>query len=86
MGLHCLLIVSTPKVRFPLKALTAKAEGLSYAEIRRAADESIKEAVMHEQDRVASAVLMRAFDERRKFIIRMNNKKAVPNHAGSTTS
>ena len=71
---------------FPLKALTAKAEGLSYAEIRRAADESIKEAVMHDQDRVASAVLTRAFDERRKFSIRMNNKKAVPNHAGSTTS
>ena len=70
----------------PLKALTAKAEGLSYAEIRRAVDESIKEAVMHDEDRVESAALTRAFDERRKFSIRMNNKKAVPNHAGSTAS
>ena len=69
---------------FPLKALTA--EGLSYAEIRRAVDESIKEAVMHDEDRVESAALTRAFDERRKFSIRMNDKKAVPNHAGSTAS
>ena len=72
--------------RLPLKALTAKAEGLSYAEIRRAVDESIKEAVMHDEDRVESAALTRAFDERRKFSIRMNDKKAVPNHAGSTAS
>src|SRR5690606_6712276 len=68
---------------FPLKALAVKTEGLSHAEIRRAVDESIKEAVMHDEERVASAVLMRAFDERRKFSIRMNNKKAVYNHAGS---
>lgn len=71
---------------FPLKALTAKADGLSYAEIRRAVDESIKEAVMHDEDRVASEALARAFEERRKFSIRMNDKKAVQNHAGSTAS
>jgi SpoVK/Ycf46/Vps4 family AAA+-type ATPase len=71
---------------FPLKALTAKAEGLSYAEIKRAVDEAIKEAVMHDEDRVKPDVLTRAFDERRKFSLRMNNKKVVPNHAGSITS
>ena len=71
---------------FPLKAITAKAEGLSYAEIKRAVDESIKEAVMHDEERVRADVLARAFDERRKFGFRMNNKKVVPNHAGSTTS
>ncbi len=71
---------------FPLKALTEKAEGLSYAEIRRAVDESIKEAVMHDEDRVASEALARAFEERRKFSIRMNDKKAASNHAGSTAS
>lgn len=60
---------------FPLKALTAKAEGLSYAEIRRAVDESIKEAVMHDEDRVAIEALARAFEERRKFSIRMNDKR-----------
>lgn len=71
---------------FPLKSLTAKAEGLSYAEIRRAVDEAIKEAVMHDEDRVALTALTRAFDERKKLSFRVNNKKAVPNHAGSTTS
>jgi len=71
---------------FPLKAITARAEGLSYAEIRRAVDESIKEAVMHDEERVKADVLTRAFDERRKFSLRMNNKKVAPNHAGSTAS
>lgn len=71
---------------FPLKAITSKAEGLSYAEIKRAVDESIKEAVMHDEERVKSDVLTRAFDERRKFSFRMNTKKVTPNHAGSTTS
>lgn len=59
---------------FPLKAITAKAEGLSYAEIKRAVDESIKEAVIHDEERVKADVLVRAFDERRKFSLRINNK------------
>jgi len=71
---------------FSLKALTAKADGLSYAEIKRAVDEAIKGAVMHDEDRVKSDVLTRAFDERRKFSLRMNNKKVAQNDAGSTTS
>lgn len=71
---------------FSLKAIAAKADGLSYAEIKRAVDDSIKEAVMHDQERVKSEVLIKALDERRKFSIRMNNKKVAPNHAGSTTS
>lgn len=70
---------------FPLKAITAKAEGLSYAEIKRAVDESIKEAVMQDEERVKADVLTRAFAERRKFSLRMNNKKVEPSHAGSTT-
>ncbi|WP_440579619.1 AAA family ATPase [Stenotrophomonas maltophilia] len=71
---------------FPVKAITGKAEGLSYAEIKRAVDESIKEAVMHDEKRVKAEVLSRAFVERRKFSIRMNNKEVMSNHAGSTTS
>lgn len=69
---------------FPLKALAVKTAGLSYAEIKRAVDDSIKEAVMHDEARVKAEVLTRAFEERRKFSIRMSNKKAVSNHAGST--
>ncbi len=61
---------------FPLKALAAKAEGLSYAEIRRAVDEAIKEAVMHEGERVSAQVLGRALEERRRLSERLgqNNK------------
>lgn len=71
---------------FPLKAISARAEGLSYAEIRRAVDESIKVAVMHDEERVKSDVLTGAFDERRKFSLSMNNKKAAPKHAGTIAS
>lgn len=71
---------------FPLKALTAKTEGLSYAEIRRAVDESIKEAVMQDMNSVLSEVLVRALEERRRFSIRMNDKKAADTHVGSTAS
>ncbi len=61
---------------FPLKTLAAKAEGLSYAEIRRAVDEAIKEAVMHEGKRVSAQVLGRALEERRRLSERLgqNNK------------
>jgi SpoVK/Ycf46/Vps4 family AAA+-type ATPase len=59
---------------FPIKAITAKADGLSYAEIKRAVDEAIKEAVMHDEVRVKSDVLTRAFDERRKLSLRMTKQ------------
>lgn len=61
---------------FPLKMLAAKAEGLSYAEIRRAVDDAIKEAVMHEGDRVSAQVLAGALQERRRLSERLgqNNK------------
>lgn len=70
---------------FPLKVITAQAEGLSYAEIRRAVDEAIKEAVMHEESRVNGDVLERAMDDRRKLSLRPNEKKAASRHAGSRT-
>lgn len=71
---------------FPLKAITAQAEGLSYAEIRRAVDEAIKEAVMHEESRVKGDVLGRALEDRRKLSLRTNKKKATPHDAGTTAS
>lgn len=69
---------------FPVKAVAARADGLSYAEVKRAVDESIKDAVMQDAGRVTTETLVRALDARRKFSLRMTNKKAVPNHAGST--
>lgn len=58
-----------------LKALAAKADGLSFAEIRRAVDEAIKEAVMHEADRVSAQELGRALEERRRLSERLEQNK-----------
>ena len=69
---------------FPLKSITAKAEGLSFAEIRRAVDEAIKEAIMHEQPQVKGEALSWALEERRQLSPRMANNKIAPNHDGPT--
>lgn len=46
------------------EALGAKASGLSYAEIARAADEAIKEAIIHDRTVVSHAELAQALSER----------------------
>src|SRR5258708_352116 len=46
-------------------ALAEAAGGLSYADITRAADEAVKEAIIAEQRSVTGGVLIRALDERR---------------------
>lgn len=68
---------------FPLKVVAAKAGELSYAEIRRAVDEAIKEAVMHDESRVDGEILNRALDDRRKLSLRTNKRRAMSSHAGS---
>jgi SpoVK/Ycf46/Vps4 family AAA+-type ATPase len=70
---------------FPVKAIAEKAQGLSYAEIRRAIDESIKEAVMHDEDRIKGEVLSKALAERRLLSQKIANNKTVSNHAGTNT-
>ena len=68
---------------FPLKALATKSEGLSYAEIRRAVDESIKEAVMHDEERVTQDRLSSALHERQQLSQKLaNNNKMMSRHAG----
>jgi len=68
-----------------LKAITAQVEGLSYAEIGRAVDEAVKEAVMQDESRVKEEVLRQALEDRRKLNLRTSKKKAASRHAGSTT-
>ena len=71
---------------FPLKVLAAKAEGLSYAEIRRAVDDAIKEAVMHDEERTTQERLSVALLERRQLSQKLaNNNKTMSSHAGSTS-
>lgn len=68
----------------PLKSLAETAAGLSYAEVRRAVDEAIKEALMHDAAAVTTTALKAALGERKKLNQRLNNKN-MQGHAGSAT-
>ena len=68
-----------------MKAIAGKAEGLSYAEIRRAIDDAIKEAVMQEENRVKGETLGKALAERRQLSQKIANNKTASNHAGPIT-
>lgn len=61
---------------FKKEGLIEQAEGLSYAEICRAVDESIKDAIMQDQTKVQRVVLGRALDERRAIGQKLNNNKS----------
>lgn len=69
---------------FPLKSVAAKAEGLSYAEIRRAVDEAIKEVIMHDEERVKADALGKALLERRQLSQKLTSR-ATAQHAGSNS-
>ena len=75
----------TPKP-FKKDGLIEQAEGLSYAEICRAVDESIKEAIMHDQTKVQRVELGRALEERRLISAKLaQNNKHTSNHAGTNS-
>lgn len=63
---------------FKRDGLAEQADGLSYAEICRAVDESVKDAIMHDQARVQRAELERALAERRLISVRQaqDNRRA----------
>lgn len=67
---------------FPTKAITSRADSLSHAEIRRAVDEAIKEAVMHDEARVRSDALGRALEERRWLNEKLKQNNKPVNHGG----
>ncbi len=68
--------------RFPLTGIAGKANGLSFAEVARAADEAIKEAIMHERDHVAEGDLLHTLAERHQLGKPKNyNKGMNANHA-----
>ena len=75
----------TPKP-FKKDGLIEQAEGLSYAEICRAVDESIKDAIMHDQTKVQRVELGCALEERRLISAKLTqNNKHMPNHAGTSS-
>lgn len=71
---------------FRKDALLKHAEALSHAEICRAIDAAIKDAILRDQPKVQPAELGRALEERRLISARLaKNTKHTSNHAGSTT-
>ena len=74
--IRCRLGSFAPKP-FKKDGLQDQSEGLSYAELCRAVDESIKDAIMHDQSRVQRSTLGHALEERRLIGTRLaqNNKQ-----------
>ncbi len=69
---------------FKKDGLAEQAQGLSYAEICRAVDESIKDAIMHDQTKVQRDELGRALEARRLIASKLTrNNKHLSDHAGS---
>ena len=70
--------------RMAVKTIGTKATGLSYAEICRAVDGAIKEAIMHDRHSVSEANLIRMLEERRRISHRLARKnKMTSGHGGS---
>ena len=60
-------------------------EGLSHAEISRAVDAAVKDAILHDQTKVQPAELGRALEERRLITARLaQQNKHSSSHAGTT--
>jgi SpoVK/Ycf46/Vps4 family AAA+-type ATPase len=75
--IHSRLGSFTPKP-FNREGLAEQTDGLSYAEICRAVDESVKDAIMNDQDRIQRAELERALAARRLISTRQaqDNRRA----------
>jgi SpoVK/Ycf46/Vps4 family AAA+-type ATPase len=69
---------------FKKDGLVEQAQGLSHAEICRAVNESIKDAIMLDQAKVQRVELGRALEERRIISAKLTkNHKHTPNHDGT---
>jgi SpoVK/Ycf46/Vps4 family AAA+-type ATPase len=69
------------------RKIAEEAAGLSYAEISRAADEAIKNAIIHEHASIAEGDLIRTLTERKLMRHKLtdnNEKGRLISHAGST--
>lgn len=70
--------------RLPVKAVAARANGLSYAEICRAVDGAIKEAIMQNESLVMEAKLIHMLEERRLISDKLaENSKMTSSHGRS---
>jgi SpoVK/Ycf46/Vps4 family AAA+-type ATPase len=68
---------------FRKDAIRGQAEGLSHAEICRAVDAAIKDAILHDQEKAQPTELGKALEERRLVNAKLaHNSKHSPSHAG----
>jgi AAA+ superfamily predicted ATPase len=67
---------------FNKKGLVERAEGLSHAEICRAVDAAVKDAILHDKMKVQPAELGRALEERRLVSAKLAQNKHSASHAG----
>lgn len=70
------------------KKAAEQAVGLSYAEIARAADEAIKNAIIHEQENITELELIHTLAERKRMNARLSDNKnpgKVANNAGTSS-
>lgn len=82
-------LVGFKPVRSIWQKASVQAEGLSYAEIARAADEAIKNAIIHEQKSITEADLIHTLAERKQMSARLtgnNENGRLTNHAGSSST
>ncbi|MBF0621412.1 MAG: ATP-binding protein [Magnetococcales bacterium] len=63
-----LTLFNAPDFELPWEALAQQAEGLSYAEIARAAEESIKSALICDQKITSPEMVLEMINERKAFI------------------
>jgi SpoVK/Ycf46/Vps4 family AAA+-type ATPase len=68
---------------FRKDGLLAHVSGLSYAEICRAVDDAIKDAIMHDHPKVQLAMLKFALEERQLIGGKLTNNKNMSNHVGT---
>ncbi len=64
-------LASFPKGKMSWKRLGAAGEGLNHADIARAAEEAVKDALIHERDQVTEADVRRMLEERRAMAVRL---------------
>ena len=67
---------------FKKAGLAERTQGLSYAEICRAVDESIKDAIMHDLAKVQPTQLEQSLDERRSISAKLAKNNKQPNVDG----
>lgn len=69
-------LARTAVTRISWTRLAEAAAGLSYAEVTRAADEVLKDALIHDRERVREAEIRAMLEERQKIAKRLRTKKA----------